>query len=528
MGKVKTRLWLGILAACCATASMADAARQASPRFPIVSFQIEGNTLLDESLVQGRVAPFIGPRREFADVQQALAALEAAYRDAGWGSVQVVLPEQALDRGIIRFRVIEGKIGSIAVEGAKHFDEDNIRASLPGLKVGAAPRPGELQASLRLANENPAKQTALVLRAGKNEGELDATLRVADQKPARWSVGLDNSGTPTSGDYRLGVGYQDANFLGRDHLLNVQAMTSPTKMDKVLMTGVGYRMPIYALGDSIDLAAGYSDSNSGTIQELFTVSGAGTIYAARYNKNLPRLGNWEPRLSLGGDYREYRNNVRIVGSDTSIIPDITVRPLSLSYQVASRAEGSDTALSLSYVKNLPGGNRGDQAAFSAARYGADAGYSLWRWSASHQGTIAGSWQWRVAANGQQTRDALVPGEQFGLGGTDSIRGFRERELANDRGIRGSMELYTPDLGHMVGIGGVRLRALTFYDAGRLWRNKALPGELTDKTVASYGVGLRANLSAQMSLRLDYGVVAEPGGNQGRNDGRLHAGFAYQF
>lgn len=523
-------LTVAIVAACCLWTGGAIGAGDgtSSPQFPIVSFQVEGSALLSQTDIDSRVAAFIGPRRDFADVQRALEAIETIYAEAGWGGVQVILPEQRLDSGIVRIRVIESRITKISVEGQKHFNEDNVRASVPALQVGQVPRPRDMQESLRLANENPAKQTALVLRAGEREGELEATLKVADRSPNRLAVSLDNSGTHQTGDYRLGIGYQDANFLGRDHVLNIQALTSPTKYDKVLMAGVGYRVPLYASGDAIDLAAGYSNADSGTIQDLFAVSGAGSIYSARYTKGLARWNGWEPRLSFGLDLRDYRNRVRTLDGNTSIVPNISVHPASLTFSMVSRGEGRETGLVLGYVRNLPGGDRGDAAAFQAARAGAEAHYAIWRWGISHLGTLPASWQWRAVFGGQVTRDALVAGEQFGLGGTDSVRGFHERELANDRGFRGAFELYTPDIGHTVGLAGTRLRALAFYDFGQLQRNRALAGEAAGESIASYGLGLRAGVGSQMSLRLDFGVVADAGGNQGRNDGRLHASFAYQF
>ena len=46
------------------------------------------------------------------------------------------------ERGTVRLAVIESRIRSIQVEGARFFDEANIRASLPALVVGATPNAG--------------------------------------------------------------------------------------------------------------------------------------------------------------------------------------------------------------------------------------------------------------------------------------------------------------------------------------------------------------------------------------------------
>ena len=60
---------------------------------------------------------FTGAGRTFADVQRALEAVERAYSEAGYSAVQVVLPEQELERGEIRFQIVEAKVGRVMRRG---------------------------------------------------------------------------------------------------------------------------------------------------------------------------------------------------------------------------------------------------------------------------------------------------------------------------------------------------------------------------------------------------------------------------
>ena len=152
---------------------------------------------------------------------------------------------------------------------------------------------------------------------------------------------------------------------------------------------------------------------------------------------------------------------------------------------------------------------------------------MYRLSASYTRQLPRDFQLRAAANAQLTNDMLVAGEQFGLGGLDSVRGFTEREIANDRGLRTSLEGYSPDFGTRLHA-GVSARALIFFDYGQLKRNGALPGEKPGEAVSSAGVGLRLFYGNNISLRLDYGTVMQPGGLQGRGDQRLQGAFAWLF
>src|SRR5690606_29216538 len=140
----------------------------------------------------------------------------------------------------------------ILVEGNAHFDSDNVRRSVPSLVPGQTPNSLDIAASVRVANENPAKQSAVLLRSAEREGEVDAVIRVADVDPLRYSVSLDNTGNENTGRTRVGFAFQHANLFNRDHVLTAQYLTTPGNPDKVTVLGVGYRIPFYAFGDSVD------------------------------------------------------------------------------------------------------------------------------------------------------------------------------------------------------------------------------------------------------------------------------------
>jgi hemolysin activation/secretion protein len=156
-------------------------------RFEIRRFVVEGNTLLSSQVADTALTPFTGPGRDFGTVQQALEALEKAYAGRGFNAVQVILPEQTLESGTIRFLVVESRLAGIRVQGNRNFSSENYLRSLPSLAVGKTPNFDNMVDDLRLANENPAKQATVVMRAGEKEGELEAVVRASDQPPVRYS-----------------------------------------------------------------------------------------------------------------------------------------------------------------------------------------------------------------------------------------------------------------------------------------------------------------------------------------------------
>ncbi|MBI2753529.1 MAG: ShlB/FhaC/HecB family hemolysin secretion/activation protein [Betaproteobacteria bacterium] len=505
-------------------------------RFDIARYRVEGNTLLPADEVERIVSAFAGKGRDFGDVQRALEALQEAYRDRGYSAVQVYLPEQELARGEVLLRVIEAKVSKLEVRGNKFFDEANIRRSLPSLAEGSTPNANVVAKNLALANENPAKQTNVTLRAGAKEGDVEARVDVTDENPRKWFVTLDNTGTPATGYDRVGLGYQDANLFGLDHAMTLQAVTSVEKPSTVGIYSIGYHLPLYAQGASMDFVAGYSDVDAGTTQTPsagpLAFSGRGGVLGARYNWHLDHFAGYDHRLIFGLDHRMYRNTCTLgvvtasCGGPASATFSLT--PVSLTYAGTLTQPNSRLGLHAGLSANLGGGSRGDSAALSNARAGASDHYWLVRAGLDWAQALPEDWQLRARLLVQHTDEVLVAPEQFGIGGASSVRGFLERERADDRGHSGTLELYTPELAPHLGMKDWNARALAFYDFGRIARVNPLPGEQVRDGIASAGVGLRLALQKSFSLRFDLAQIVDPGGTRERNSVRFAFGTVWAF
>jgi hemolysin activation/secretion protein len=124
---------------------------------------------------------------------------------------------------------------------------------------------------------------------------------------------------------------------------------------------------------------------------------------------------------------------------------------------------------------------------------------------------------------QYSPDALIPGEQIGLGGASSIRGYREREVAGDQGLLFNLEALGPDLGPAFGADGVRLRPLAFFDYGRVANHNDTPCARSDTScsLAGAGLGVRFNYGKRVSARLDVARALREGTLTGSGSTRGH-------
>lgn len=503
-------------------------------RFDIDRFAVEGNTLLPVEAVEDAVRPYVGKQRNYGDVQRALEALELAYRSRGYSAVQVHVPEQELG-GAVRIQVVEVKLRNIKVLNAQFFSEANVRHSLPGLAAGGTPNATEISSNVQLANENPAKRVDVTLKVIGDEGLIDADVNVSDQKPRKAFVTLDNTGTSSTGVSRLGVGYQHANLLDRDHVASANFTTSPERPERVSIYSVSYRAPLYALGHSIDVIYAKSDVVAGATQTVagpLNFAGRGDILGARYNHLLPRHGEYTHRLIYGFDYRAFDNTCSVGAFGASGCGaagvDVTLRPANLTYSGALSRPGAVSDFYVTYSRNFPGGSHGGDADIAAARPspsggpGAPARYDLWRLGASTLRAMPRDWQVRGAVSAQYAHSPLVTAEQFGIAGASAVRGFLEREVARDSGWFANLELYSPDQAPALGWAASSLRGLLFYDFGAA-ANRALAGETDQKaSIASLGIGARWSIEKSFSLRFDLARVMDEGGGRalGRYRGHL--------
>jgi hemolysin activation/secretion protein len=101
----------------------------------------------------------------------------------------------------------------------------------------------------------------------------------------------------------------------------------------------------------------------------------------------------------------------------------------------------------------------------------------------------------VGARGQISDGPLLSSEEFGVGGFNIGRGYDPSEIVGDEGVAGKLELQwnSPHTTPLV----EKYQVFGFYDIGKIWNDD--PTTAADKTnsVASAGVGVRADIVNDM-------------------------------
>lgn len=512
----------GLIASGAFAAEVQSPVAPPSPKFDIREFKVEGNSLLPEADVEALVKPHAGLSRDFGDVQQALEALQDAYQKKGYSAVQVLLPEQELEQGVVRLHVVEQRIASVTVDGNEHYEDDNVLRTLPSIAEGVMPNIKTVRRGLKVANENPSKQTAILFRNNDDEETvIDATVKVIDEKPWKAFLTLDNSGSRETLHGRIGFGYQHYNLFGKDHRITVQYITNThfpqsyfNPEHKVNILGGAYTIPLYEWGDSLDIVAGYSDVTSGTIAAgAINVTGKGVVLGAHYNHNFDKVDDYEHKLTAAFDYHAYRNDVLNNGVGVGLTPHVSATPWSLTYAGVWQKEQRQLSFSFGGSWNLYPDMiaHGGSDIYGVSPYLAEDDFSKFNFNVDYTQPFAKIWQIHAALSGQFTGDHLIPGEQFRAGGMDSVRGWHESVISGDKGYRYSIEFISPDFGGKISE-NVGLRGVIFMDKAHVNSNHGVDGTpaaiSAEKSIASLGAGLRYNYKRDVVARFDYGYVVD--------------------
>ena len=198
------------------------------PTFAVRGYLVEGNTVLPPGKF-GLLSNYCG-RVEFARVREGLGKLQLLYRELGFATIRVTLPQQKLTNGIVQVKVVEGKLAQIKVEGTRYFSTNNVRRALPSLDTNILLNTKWFQPELDLANANPDRQIYPVISPGPEPGTSDLTLKVKDRLPLHGRMEVNDKSSPGTPLLRLDTSLQYNNLWQHDHQIGLDYNFSPQAM----------------------------------------------------------------------------------------------------------------------------------------------------------------------------------------------------------------------------------------------------------------------------------------------------------
>jgi hemolysin activation/secretion protein len=209
-----------------APAAVTSTAAKPPPALAVKTYRIEGNTVLPPQDF-GVLSDYTGINVTFPRLREGLGKVQLRYRELGFPTISVTLPQQRITNGLIRVKVVEGRLGQIRVTGNGHFSPDNVRRALPSLTTNILLNTKWFQPELDQANQNRDRQIYPVIEPGLEPGTSDLTLKVKDRFPLHGRFEINDKSAPGTPLLRSDTAIQYGNLWQLEHQIGFDYNFSP-------------------------------------------------------------------------------------------------------------------------------------------------------------------------------------------------------------------------------------------------------------------------------------------------------------
>lgn len=482
----------------------ADAAAEYEPMQWIREYRVQGARTLPAAVVEAAVYPFLGRARSVADVEQARAALEAAYHEAGFKAVTVEVPPQSGAGGVVFLRVSEKPVGRLRVTGTRWNSPRALTDAAPELRESTVLDFTAVQRAVVRLNQRRELSVTPEVKPGHEPGTLDVDLRVEDRLPLHGSLEVNNRYNEGTTPVRLNAAVSYENLWQRGHGAGVAWQVAPERPADASVWSAWYLARFREIDWLTLLLQGTKqDSDVSTLGGL-AAAGQGSVIGLRLVAALPGTERLQHSLSAGADWKRFDEDIVLAGQRTSL-PIRYVSPVA-GYSAAWTGKASRTELNLALGAGLRGSGS-STAAFDAKRFAATGSWLHLRGDAEHVRDLPRGFQAVLGVRGQLTGDSLVNNEQFSAGGPGTVRGYLESAALADRALLGSFEARSPDL--LRGPAEWRLHA--FIEGGRLRLNEPLPEQQDTFDLLGVGVGSTFRAGEAVSADIDFALPLRDAG-----------------
>jgi len=453
-----------------------------SPSFPlnnnleliiVKKFEVTGSSVFSDRELDAITTPYLDQPLSIFELLQIRTKITELYIDRGYITSGAYLPEQDLQKGIVKIQIVEGGLAEIKIKGLTRLNEDYIKSRLV-IATGKPLNRNRLLEALQLLQINP-----LIENISAN-------------------FTLDNSRTPSVGSERRQIQLNEANLTGIGDRLSI----SYSNTNGSNAFDVSYTIPFNPNNGTIGMSFGTSVSN--VIEPPFNILDI-TSNSRNYELTLrqPILQNTVQDLALGLSLSHRQSSASLLNG---LIPfpsietgtDGQTRVTALRFFQEYVQRSAEEVFAVRSQINL-----GLKALGSTINLNApDSQFVSWRGQMQYVRLFAPETLLLLRTDLQLSDRPLLSKEQINFGGQDNIRGYRQDALLSDNGLLLSMEMRIPLL-RLPEISGL-LQIITFYDFGTVWNHQAETNP-DPSTLASVGVGLRFQVSDRLTIRIDLGI-----------------------
>jgi hemolysin activation/secretion protein len=473
----------------------------------IKRFNVTGSTVFTPADLAQITGRYTNQPLDFAQLMQVSSEITQLYVKNGYINSGAYIPgNQSFDvqGGTIEIKVIEGRVEDIVVTGTSRLDPNYIRSRI-ALGAGKILKIDRLIESLQLLQLDPLIKTiSTELVSGEQPGTSIVQVKVSESP--NWQTGLTiaNNRTPSVGEIQAQVSASQNNLTGMGDAFGV----AYAKSEASSVWDFNYTLPLNPQNGTLRFQ--YSNSASRVIESPFDrldINSTGQDFGVTYRQPILRTPAQE--FALGATLARRETNTgylfsvigeRIAyptpGADANgltrvaaarFFQDYTVKDTKQVFAMRSQVSLGINALGATINASSP-----------------DSQFLTWRGQAQYVRALAPNSLFLVKVESQLADRPLLALEQLGLGGQDTVRGYRQDLLLADNGVIASAEvrlpIFTPPESKQV------IQIVPFLDFGWGWNQPNSPNaNPTPSTIASTGLGLRYQGGDNFTAKLDYGI-----------------------
>ncbi len=488
----------------------------------VKKFQVVGSSVFSQQELNKAIKSYRDRPLTLPELFQARSTITKLYTDQGYVNSGAYIPPQELNNGTVKIAVLEGKLEGINISGTKHLSDKYISSRIE-TAAGTPVNLESLLSALQLLRLNPlVENVSAELSAGISPGTSLLDIKINEADVFNVSTSFNNNRSPSVGSNQRSVGLNQGNLLGFGDQFNFNY----TNTSGSNSFDVAYALPINSKNGTIK--AGFGTNSNNIIEEPFNVLDIQS--KSRYyelNLRQPLILKPNQEFAIGLSLARTESETSLLDNDSQLSRganedgETKISAIRLFQEYINRNDKKVLALRSQFsfgvdTLNATINDNGEP----------DSTFFAWRGQSQWVRKLGEDFLFLLRGDIQLSGGALVPLEQFRVGGVNSARGYRQDLILGDNGIFTSAELRIPVL-RFKKIDGL-VQIAPFFDFGTVWNSDEL--EVDNSALPSIGVGLNFSTGTNFNARLDWGIPlvnVETEGNSLQEDG-IYFSLDYNF
>jgi hemolysin activation/secretion protein len=445
---------------------------------------VDGNTAIPDEDIRHLVNPFDGREVSISELEELRQKITQLYIDRGYINSGAIIPKDALKKGEMHFKIIEGRLDEVRVKGQGRLREGYIQNRLQGDSEQPL-NMKELEDRFQLLLSDPliSKMNGRIL-PGTTPGHGILDVDVVRARPYHLSLFGDNFRPPSIGAEAFGLtGYLN-NLTGLGDTLDFTFIKS-SGSDRY---SGGFNLPLTDYGTLAFFR--FDEGDTVVVEAPFqSLDIKSKVHILEGGISHPIINTFNRRLNLGVLLTTRENETSLLGRSFSFVEGVPSNTNQATVwrifqDFIQRWERNAFAFRSTFSVGMDAlGATPAQDNIPSSEFFAWLGQLQYAYLVDDKGT-----QLILRGNAQVSDSKLLPLEQIAIGGVSTVRGYRTNYLVRDEGYNLSLELRYPALTFTTFEKQNSITLVPFIDYGEAWNR----GQHSDALI-SVGAGFNWQL-----------------------------------